>query len=90
MIYNAKTVPVTSDRIALQVTVCFRAASLFQSKISLDKAKAKPPRVLPSRDKGHLIEAANGAFKVKQGHIFYNPTERQLDKIFEGELYGYR
>lgn len=61
----------------------------FESRIALEAAQTKPARVLPRGGKGYLTELANGAFRIKQGQIFYNPTERQLDKIFEGELYGY-
>ena len=67
----------------------FKAQIEFESRIALEIVQAKPARVLPRRDKQHLIELANGTFRIKQGQIFYNPTERQLDKIFEGELYGY-
>lgn len=61
----------------------------YEIRTHLSKAQIKPARVLPRRDRQYLIEIANGAFTNKQGQIFYNPTERQLDKIFEGKLYGY-
>ena len=61
----------------------------YEIKEHLNKAKAKPARVLPRRDKQYLMEIANDAFTNKQGQIFYNPSDRQLEKIFEGELYGY-
>lgn len=67
-----------------------QAAGLsHQSVKALEVAQTKPARVLPRRDRQYLIEIANGAFTNKQGQIFYNPAERQLDKIFEGELYGH-
>ena len=67
-----------------------QAAGLsHQSVKALEVAQTKPARVLPRRDRQYLIEIANGAFTNKQGQIFYNPTERKLDKIFEGELYGH-
>lgn len=65
------------------------AALSHQSVKALEAAQTKPARVLPRRDRQYLTELANGAFRIKQGQIFYNPTERQLDKIFEGELYGH-
>ena len=65
------------------------AALSHQSVKALEVAQTKPARVLPRRDRQYLIEIANGAFTNKQGQIFYNPTERKLDKIFEGELYGH-
>ena len=67
-----------------------RAAALsHQSVKALEAAQTKPARVLPRRDRLYLIEIASGALTNKQGQIFYNPSDRQLDKIFEGKLYGY-
>ena len=65
------------------------AALSHQSVKALEVAQTKPARVLPRRDRQYLIEIVNGAFTNKQGQIFYNPTERKLDKIFEGESYGH-
>lgn len=89
---NFKPVPVAANRLNSWGTTLFlmQAQFKYEARINLDRAKAKPPRVLPRADSGYLTELAKGAFSNKQGQIFYNPTERQLDKIFEGELYGYR
>lgn len=61
----------------------------YEIRTHLTKAQIKPARVLPRRDRLYLIEIASGALTNKQGQIFYNPSDRQLDKIFEGKLYGY-
>lgn len=89
---NFKPVPVAADRLnGWGVTLFLLQAQIeYEVRINLDRAKAKPARVLPRRDSSYLIELANGAFTNKQGRIFYNPSDRQLDKIFEGALYGYR
>lgn len=89
---NFKPVPVASDRLNSWGRVSLLKAHVldYETRINLDRAKDKPARVLPRRDSGYLIELANGAFTNKQGQIFYNPSDRQLDKIFDGELYGHR
>ena len=58
-------------------------------KAHLNKAKSKPLRRLRRRDSSYLIEQCQGLFKNKPGQIFINPTDHQLDKIFNGELWGY-
>lgn len=80
-----KPVDYASDPAALKMLLI-----RYEVKAHLYRAKDKPARVLPRRDSGYLIELANGAFTNKQGQIFYNPSDRQLDKIFDGALYGYR
>lgn len=61
----------------------------YEIKAHLYRAKNKPARVFPRRDSSYLIELANGAFTSNKGQVFYNPSDRQLDKIFDGELHGY-
>ena len=89
---NFKPVPRAANRLnGWGVTLLMMKAQFkYEARISLDRAKDKPARVLPRCDNSYLIELANGAFTNKQGQIFYNPSDRQLDKIFNGELYGYR
>lgn len=100
MIKNLKPVPVADQRLHVPCektkTTCASIWWFFidvqlhcEPRKALERAQTKPARVLPRRDRQYLIEIANGAFTNKQGQIFYNPTERQLDKIFEGKLYGY-
>ena len=61
----------------------------YEISIHLNKAKSKPLRRLRRRDSSYLIEQCQGLFKNKPGQIFINPTDHQLDKIFNGELWGY-
>lgn len=98
MVKNLKPVPVADQWLHVPRNLTDSATAWWffidvqlDSEIpkALELAQTKPARVLPRRDRQYLIEIANGAFTNKQGQIFYNPTERQLDKIFEGELYGY-
>lgn len=62
----------------------------YDVSMHLNKAKKKPRRRLKRRDSSYLIEQSQGLFKNKPGQFFYNPTDHQLDKIMNGELWGYR
>lgn len=50
----------------------------------------KPARVRKRRDKNHLIRLAQGQRNSQTATIFINPTDHQLDKIFNGEIAGYK
>ena len=50
----------------------------------------KPARVKKGRDKNHLIRLAQGQRASQPATIFINPTDDQLDKIFNGEIAGYK
>ncbi len=50
----------------------------------------KPARVKKGRDKNHLIRLAQGQRASQPATIFINPTDDQLDKIFKGEIAGYK
>lgn len=56
----------------------------------LEKSQAKPPRRKPKRNADYLAEQANGLFMIKPGQIFVNPTDSQLDRIYDGQLWGYK
>lgn len=58
-------------------------------KAHLQSAESKPPRRIKKRDGDYLSQQARGLFAYKPGQIFLNPTDHQLDKIFDGELWGY-
>lgn len=59
-----------------------------EAKRHFKRLQSAPTRAKPSRDKEHLTLLANGSLKAGQGQIFYNPSNQQLDRIFEGALYG--
>ncbi|MGP5192868.1 hypothetical protein ACTXJO_04420 [Psychrobacter celer] len=50
----------------------------------------KPARVRKGRDKAYLIKLAQGERASQPVTIFMNPTDDQLDKIFKGEIAGYK
>lgn len=51
---------------------------------------AKPARVRKERDKGYLIRLAQRQRASQPVTIFINPTDHQLDDIFNGEIAGYK
>ena len=59
-------------------------------KAHLASAESKPPRRIKKRDTSYLSQQAQGLFVNKSSQIFINPTDHQLDKIFQGELWGYK
>lgn len=96
---NFKPVPVAADRLHVPNDKTWHGAIWWffidvqlycESQKMLERSKDKPARVLPRGDSSYLTELANSAFTNKQGQILYNPSDRQLDKIFDGALYGYR
>ena len=52
--------------------------------------QAKPPRHKKLRDREHLTNQAQGQFINKPAQIFLNPTDHQIEKIVNGELWGYQ
>ncbi len=50
----------------------------------------KPARAKKGVDKGYLIRLAQGQRNSQPATIFINPTDDQLDKIFNGEIAGYK
>lgn len=62
----------------------------FQMTQRLKDDQAKPPRHKKLRDKNHLVSQAQGQFINKPAQIFVNPTDHQIDKIMNGELWGYK
>lgn len=52
--------------------------------------QAKPPRHKKLRDKKYLTNQAQGQFINKPAQIFLNPTDHQIIKIMNGELWGYQ
>ena len=59
-----------------------------KAKKHFKRLQSTAARIKPSRDKEHLTLIANGSLKAGQGQIFCNPSNYQLDRIFEGTLYG--
>lgn len=52
--------------------------------------QAKPSRHKKLRDKDHLTSQVQGQFINKPAQIFLNPTDHQINKIMNGELWGYQ
>lgn len=67
-----------------------RASFNHQMAQRLKDDQVKPPRHKKLRDKNHLISQAQGQFINKPAQIFVNPTDHQIDKIMNGELWGYK
>ncbi len=58
---------------------------------ALAQDKRKPARVMTPRDRNYLSGKAQGLFAgTRQSTIFYNPTDKQLDAIFDGTLWGHK
>lgn len=56
----------------------------------LETIADKPARVKKGRDKAYLIRLAQGQRASQPATIFLNPTDDQLDKIFNGDMAGYQ
>lgn len=68
-----------------------QAASFKLQMVQRLKAdQAKPPRHKKLRDKKHLTSQVQGQFINKPAQIFLNPTDHQIDRIMNGELWGYQ
>lgn len=67
-------------------------AASFKHQIGqrLKADQAKPPRHKKLRDKDHLTSQVQGQFINKPAQIFLNPTDHQINKIMNGELWGYQ